>query len=111
MNSAQNAPQHTQSARGSHIQIKVPSQDPMPADGEIDPGNAPGDGFAPLRDCPAGKRDRYAATAAKAHEPFKAVKLKCLDCSGWDYPEAKQCTIRHCALWKLNKRVFKGGPS
>jgi hypothetical protein len=65
--------------------------------------------FDPLHDCPT--KPRYERTAQRARDgsAFQAVKLKCLDCSGWYYTEAKTCEIRTCALWLLNRRIFKGG--
>lgn len=32
-------------------------------------------------------------------------KLKCLDCSGWDRNEVRDCTVRTCPLWA--KRPYK----
>ena len=64
--------------------------------------------YDPLHDCPPKYRDRYRRAAEQAGEGRypTAVKLKCLDCSGWEYLEAKRCEIQTCALWLLNRRVF-----
>ncbi len=45
---------------------------------------------------------------AREGSPLKAVKLKCLDCCGWDYPETKRCETHACALWLLHQRIFHG---
>ncbi len=66
-------------------------------------------GFAPRATETKRDRDRYEKTAALAHQqPMKAIKLKCLDCCGWEYEEAKRCEIRTCPLWALNRRIFRG---
>jgi len=44
------------------------------------------------------KRSARSATAA--------IKLKCIDCSGWEYLEAKTCQIRDCALWEKSRPLF-----
>ncbi len=31
--------------------------------------------------------------------PVKAIRAKCLDCSGWQPSEVRQCTIKDCSLW------------
>lgn len=64
--------------------------------------------YAPLHYCPKEMVSRYERTAGLAREgsAFQAVKLKCLDCMGWDYPETKRCNTPQCALWLLNRRVF-----
>ena len=76
------------------------------------------EGYVPLSLAPESARGRYARRAAGAHrEPMAAIKLKCLDCSGWTYREAKECQIRSCPLWALNRWIFtrhdgsgQGGP-
>tara|TARA_R110000824_G_scaffold280251_1_gene468376 strand:+ start:9962 stop:10456 length:495 start_codon:yes stop_codon:yes gene_type:complete len=30
-----------------------------------------------------------------------AIKLKCLDCAGWNKSEIKHCTIQTCPLWTI----------
>ena len=67
----------------------------------------PPQGFDPGHHAPKEVGDRYEKTAALAHRQAQAaIKLKCLDCCGWEYPEAKQCEIRTCPLWALNRRIF-----
>lgn len=41
--------------------------------------------------------------------PVKAIRLKCLDCSGGSFPEVEKCDIRHCALWpfRFGKNPFR----
>ena len=64
--------------------------------------------FDPLKDCPPGRVERYKKAAEQARDgvPFKSIKLKCLDCCGWEHGEAKQCENSSCALWLLNGRIF-----
>ena len=90
-----------------HLQTEPHQDEGTPIQGRNSSNNGPGGGFDPLRHCPASQRSRYAAAARNANQPLKAIKLKCLDCSGWDYQEAKRCTVRTCALWRLNHRVFR----
>lgn len=41
--------------------------------------------------------------------PVKAIRLKCLDCSGGSSPEVEKCNIKHCALWpfRFGKNPFR----
>jgi hypothetical protein len=63
--------------------------------------------YAPLRYCPTRLRARYgkAAEQAAGGSLIKAIKLKCLDCMGWEYAEAKQCDTLECPLWIFNHRA------
>ena len=40
--------------------------------------------------------------------PVKAIRLKCLDCSGGSSSEVAQCLLTHCALYpfRLGKNQF-----
>lgn len=31
--------------------------------------------------------------------PLKAIRAKCIDCSGGSVYEPKYCTVKHCPLW------------
>ena len=31
--------------------------------------------------------------------PIKAIRAKCIDCSGGSMAEARLCALTHCALW------------
>ena len=33
--------------------------------------------------------------------PLKAIRLKCLDCSGWSSSEVAKCVHEKCILWGL----------
>lgn len=33
--------------------------------------------------------------------PLKAIRLKCYDCSGWNFGEVKRCVHEDCILWPL----------
>ena len=37
----------------------------------------------------------------KMARPLKAIRLKCLDCSGWEWPEVARCQHTTCILWPL----------
>ena len=37
----------------------------------------------------------------KAVRPLRAIRLKCLDCSGWQWPEVERCIHTDCILWPL----------
>jgi hypothetical protein len=65
--------------------------------------------YRPLAFCPRSSRKRYSLTAERASRGAyrDAVKLKCLDCCGWEYPEAQRCQIPTCALWSHNQRIFR----
>lgn len=48
--------------------------------------------------------------------PIKAIRAKCVDCSGGDMAEARKCKIYRCPLWPLrmgtnvfHKSSKKGG--
>ena len=64
------------------------------------------DAADPLNLCPARLRPRYRARAdrAQAGRYRDAVALKCIDCCGWQYAEAKRCEITSCALWEFRPR-------
>ena len=31
--------------------------------------------------------------------PMKAIRQKCLDCSGWSVKEVAECPVKLCPLW------------
>ena len=71
--------------------------------------------FAPLATMPArlpaSKRKAYRALAARAdRQPLAAIKLKCLECCGWERAEAKACSIYGCALWATSRKTFAREP-
>lgn len=37
----------------------------------------------------------------KAKSPMRAIREKCLDCSGGSSNEVKTCEVRDCPLWKF----------
>lgn len=41
--------------------------------------------------------------------PVKAIRQKCLDCSGWSYTEVEQCPLTECALYpfRFGKNPFR----
>ena len=42
--------------------------------------------------------------------PIKAIRQKCLDCSGWQASEVKLCTMVECTLYpyRMGKRPKDG---
>ena len=46
---------------------------------------------------------RYERAIAK-RSLVELVKLKCIDCCGWDVFEPSQCTVESCPLWMI--RLF-----
>ncbi len=64
--------------------------------------------FDPMQFATPAARKRWAGYARDAHrEPMKAIRLKCLECCGWERSEAKACRITSCALWALSNALFK----
>jgi hypothetical protein len=45
--------------------------------------------------------------------PIKAIRAKCVDCSGGSVAEARRCHLTHCALWAFRMGVnpFHGKPA
>jgi len=45
--------------------------------------------------------------------PLKAIRAKCLDCSGGMRNEVKNCKLERCPLWpyRMGKRPTKDGSS
>jgi len=40
----------------------------------------------------------------------KAIRQKCLECSGWFAPEVRKCPAKDCALWPFRMgTVIKNG--
>lgn len=37
----------------------------------------------------------------KIARPLRAIRLKCLDCSGWQWSEVEKCEHTACILWPL----------
>lgn len=37
----------------------------------------------------------------KTPRPLKAIRLACLDCSGWSSKEVELCEHNTCVLWEL----------
>ena len=52
-------------------------------------------------------RKRYEKLAKSAYTSARAAtKLYCIQCSGWEYKEAKECAINDCPLWIVNRKIF-----
>lgn len=41
----------------------------------------------------------------------KAIREKCMDCSGWNAAEVRMCPVKHCALWpyRMGKDPLRAG--
>lgn len=62
--------------------------------------------LASLRRAP--RPEAYAALALRARSSASsAIKLKCIECCGWDRTEAKACEIESCALFLVSRRLFR----
>ena len=46
-----------------------------------------------------GRASRAKCPATSRKNPVKAIRLKCLDCSGGSSTEVEKCVIPHCALY------------
>lgn len=56
----------------------------------------------------AASQKRYAKLAKSAERGLykDSIKLKCLDCCGWEYTEAKKCEVTGCPLFAANRKIF-----
>jgi hypothetical protein len=45
--------------------------------------------------------------------PLKAIRAKCVDCSGGSVAEARRCALTHCVLWafRMGRNPFYGKAS
>lgn len=72
-------------------------------------------GYDPLGTCPQERRVTYSNMALKASQgSFPSIlRLKCLECCGWNTAEPGKCEIRDCALWAYNRKDLSraGGES
>ncbi len=60
-----------------------------------------------LDGCPQDVKKRYRRLAENALGSYRlAVKLKCIECSGWEYSQAKDCGVYKCPLFVMARRVF-----
>lgn len=82
----------------------------LPRSGTQEAPEPPEIEFDPLGTCPTELRERYQRRADLAEKhPMKAIELKCIECCGWDRPEAARCELSDCPLWALNRRLFGRG--
>lgn len=57
---------------------------------------------------PALAQRRYAQMAHRAlWQPSPAIKLFCIECMGYSYPDAKGCENERCPLWAVSRRLFR----
>ena len=53
----------------------------------------------------------------KVISPMRAIRLKCMDCSGWQQKEVEKCAAKECPIWcfrmgknpKANKPAIEVG--
>jgi len=64
------------------------------------------------RDLPEDLRDELAAEWGKAKNPVKAIRAKCIECSGGSMAEARKCVSYDCALWpfRMGVNIFRRKP-
>ena len=64
------------------------------------------DDYDPLGTCPTPLKSLYrsAAESARNGRPKAILRLKCLECCGWEKEEVEQCQIKQCALWYFRGR-------
>ena len=49
---------------------------------------------------PVSARPAYLKACAGKSSPRQAIKAKCLECSGYDRGEVRECLVWTCALWE-----------
>jgi hypothetical protein len=61
-----------------------------------------------LEGMPARARSKYGKMTWRVGRSFTAaVRLKCLECSCWSYPEVQLCDVRRCPLYDMRTRLFR----
>src|SRR5258707_7606339 len=89
-------PTNTSAIDGPQSSTRYPYLEPSPilADGGAQVGKLPGS--IPLPDL----RD-----LRHPESPIKAIRAKCLDCSGGNEAEVRKCVATGCALWPFRMGV------
>ena len=65
------------------------------------------EGLAPLKHAPEKIAESLEKQAKMIDRSMRAaIKIKCIECSGWSRPEAKACQIKTCALYAWNRKIF-----
>lgn len=65
------------------------------------------EGLAPLKFAPEKVAESLEKQAKIADKSMRAaIKIKCIECSGWSRVEAKACRIKSCALFPWNRKIF-----
>ena len=61
----------------------------------------------------ASSTETSTTAAARPLTPLKAIRLKCLDCSGDSADEVRKCVIPHCPLYpfRLGRNPFRKPPT
>lgn len=65
------------------------------------------EGLAPLKFAPEKVAEALEKQAKLVDRSMRAaIKIKCIECSGWNRVEAKNCHIKTCALYAHNRKIF-----
>ncbi len=65
------------------------------------------EGLAPLKFAPKKVAEALERSAKLVDRSMRAaIKIKCIECSGWSRVEAKACRINTCALYPHNRKIF-----
>lgn len=65
------------------------------------------EGLMPLKNAPEKVAQTLEKQAKLVDRSMRAaIKIKCIECSGWSRVEAKNCHIKSCALFAHNRKIF-----
>lgn len=65
------------------------------------------EGLTPLKFAPKKIAESLERQAKMIDRSMRAaIKIKCIECSGWSRPEAKTCRIKTCGLYPHNRKIF-----
>ena len=65
------------------------------------------EGLEPLKFAPKKVAEALERQAKIVDKSMRAaIKIKCIECSGWSRVEAKGCQIKTCALYSHNRKIF-----
>lgn len=65
------------------------------------------EGLAPLKFCPEKLAKDLERQAKMIDRSMRAaIKIKCIECCGWNRVEVKGCQIKTCALYFHNRKIF-----
>jgi hypothetical protein len=79
--------------------------DPQPSTRYLEPSPILADGGAQVGKLPASIPLQDLRDLGHPESPIKAIRAKCLDCSGSNDAEVRKCTATGCALWPFRMGV------